>query len=226
MSPLLATVDAVVFDLDGTLVETNIDFPLMKREMIALAVSVGMDPDPLVSRDILAIVDLAVEHLRFQGMPDLAAHTRARAMAILQEIELRHADRAEEIPFARELVGILKERGIRIGIATRNCRAASEISLAFAGIVPDAMVCREDTSRHKPYPDQLQLVLEALAARPERSIMVGDHLMDITSGKAAGMSTIGFLREHRDECFFDGVAPDLVVRSLREVLDAIIDRNR
>jgi phosphoglycolate phosphatase-like HAD superfamily hydrolase len=55
--------------------------------------------------------------------------------------------------------------------------------------------------------------------------MVGDHPMDIQSGKAAGLVTIGFLRDHRPDDFFRQVNPDLTVRTLEEVLCAIIDRH-
>ena len=66
MKPLLARVEAALFDLDGTLVETNIDFPLMKREMITLAQEQGLDPQALARLDILAIVG---RDDAFSGLP-------------------------------------------------------------------------------------------------------------------------------------------------------------
>ena len=106
---------------------------------------------------------------------------------------------------------------------TRNCRKASEISLKVAGIVPNVMICREDSHRHKPHPEPLHMALGALGASAEASIMAGDHIMDIESGKAAGLKTIGFLRDHRPDDFFAAVGPDFVARNLQEVLRAIID---
>jgi len=223
MTPLLDPVDAVLFDLDGTLVETNIDFPLMKREMLALSARYGLDTAGLVGLDILAIVDAAAGMLRSAGRHEDAHDLWIIAMQRLEEIEMRHARETRSIPFARELVLRLKERGIRVGIVTRNCRRASETSLEMTGIRPDVLVCREDTQRHKPHPEPLRTALNALGARPEASVMVGDHLMDIQSGRAAGMRTIGFLRGTRPPDFFDGVRPDLVVRDLAEALRAIVD---
>lgn len=225
MKPLLEKVEAVLFDLDGTLVETNIDFPLMRREMIALAAEQGMDPGGLEALDILAIVEMAAAHLVSGGQRGKAEALRERAMAILEEIELRHARDTREIPFAREVIEELGGLGVGIGIVTRNCRRASEISLEIARIAPDVLVCREDAARHKPHPDPLYLALGVLEARAEASVMVGDHLMDIQSGKAAGMRTIGVLREERPEGFFAGVDPDFVARDLREVLHAIVRRD-
>jgi phosphoglycolate phosphatase len=223
MKPLLAAVDAVLFDLDGTLVETNIDFPLMKQRMLALAAEQGVDAGALSGLDILAIVEAVSRSLIRRGRHDEAERAHAHAMGVLEEIELRHARSAREIPFARELVGEMNNRGIKTGIVTRNCRKASEISLDIVGIQPNILISREDALRHKPHPQPLQMALSALSAQPEASIMVGDHPMDIQSGQAAGLKTIAFLRDDRPHGFFDDVRPDFVACDLREVLHAIVD---
>ena len=223
MKPLLTEVDAVLFDLDGTLVETNIDFPLMKREMVALAVEAGMSPLDVQSLDILGIVRAAVDFVSDARGNAEAMRLRGKAMRILEDIEMRHAGKTTEIPFARELVEMLRARGVRLGIVTRNCRAACELSLRITGIRIEALICREDANSHKPHPEPVLLALERLNARAGNSIMIGDHTMDICSAKSAGTKTIGFLRPGRTDDFFDAVAPDLVARDLREVLDAIID---
>jgi phosphoglycolate phosphatase len=223
MTPLPKLVEAVLFDLDGTLVETSIDFALMRREMLALAAAHGLDPEPMALLDILAIVDHSAETLARQDRPDEGRNLRAEAMRILEEIELRHANATTEIPTATKLIGALREAGIGVGIVTRNCRKASDISLGMVGIRPDVIICREDTDLHKPHPEPLLQALKVLNATPERSIMIGDHLMDIQSGKAAGTATIAFLRENRPPDFFDRLEPDMVVHSLEEVLGAIID---
>jgi len=225
MEPLLERVDAVLFDLDGTLVETNIDFPLMKREMIALAVDYGLAPEPLSGLDILAVVSTSAQNLTVMGRASDADSIRRRATEILEEIELRHAGATREVPGARLLVSALRSRRIRVGIVTRNCRKASELSLGMVGIAPDVLVTREDSNYQKPHPEPCVSALESLRARAEASVMVGDHTMDIRTGKAAGMKTIGFLTSDRPSGFFDEVAPDLVATDLTEVLSAIVGRD-
>jgi phosphoglycolate phosphatase len=223
MKPLLTEVDAALFDLDGTLVETNIDFPLMKREVVGVAVEYGCDPKSIEPHDVLGVIDFAVHALLRQGKVGDARALHARAMEILEKIELRHADSTRDIPFARDLVDSLKHGGSNVGIVTRNCRKASEISLRIARIQPDVLVCRDDTAQHKPNPEPLRKALGILQARASHSVMVGDHIMDVQSGKVAGLKTIGVLREHHPPDFFDAAAPDFVAHNLREVLDAIVD---
>ncbi len=224
MRELFAELDAVLFDLDGTLVETNIDFSLMKSEMLRLARDTGIDGD-LTSLDILAIVDHMNEHVRLRIGKTAAQQVRADALGVLEVIELRHSSNAVEIPAAHELVLALRERGVPVGIVTRNCRAASEDALSRTRIVPDVLLCREDVVHAKPKPDQLFAALSMLSATPDRSVMVGDHTMDMIAGKAAGMRTIGLLAPDRANDFFDDVAPDAVANNLFEILCAVIDSN-
>ena len=50
--------------------------------------------------------------------------------------------------------------------------------------------------------------------------MIGDHLMDVLAGKAAGCTSIGFLREERPKDFFDKVKPDYIIKHLGELIVA------
>lgn len=219
MKPLVVRIDSVLFDLDGTLVDTYIDFALMKREMTELALSLGLRPEDLDGLDILGIAKAAASSA---SASDNREAIYSHAMRILEEIELRHARDTIPVPYAAESISILRERGIGIGIVTRNCRTASELSLQIVGITPDVMICREDSQNHKPHPEPLLIALDKLNAKSGNSIMIGDHIMDVHAGKAAGLKTIGFLREDRPDDFFDVVSPNFIARNLREAMGAII----
>lgn len=222
MKPLVACLESVLFDLDGTLVDTHIDFALMKREMTALALSTGIAESELQHLDILGIAETAATYLQKAHGPQERDAFHSHAMRVLERIELRHAHNTQPVPYALEATAALREHGIGVGIVTRNCRPASELSLQIAGIVPDVLICREDSRNHKPHPEPILLALSRLNARPGNSVMVGDHIMDVQGGKAAGLKTIGFLREDRADDFFDEVEPDFVARGLKEIMGAII----
>ncbi|HEU4752552.1 MAG TPA: HAD hydrolase-like protein, partial [Armatimonadota bacterium] len=61
------------------------------------------------------------------------------------------------------------------------------------------------------------LALERLETRPEQALMVGDHVMDVRGGRAAGMATLGLLTPERPPDFFEQAEPDGVIRSLTEL---------
>jgi phosphoglycolate phosphatase len=223
MTPRPVQVDAVLFDLDGTLVETNIDFPLMKRTVTALALESGLSSDGLQGLDILGIVNRTQAHVAQAQGSEAGLGAREKSLDALEAIEMERASVATEIPGAREAISRLRARGIKVGIVTRNCRRASVASMQRCAISSDVLVTREDTVRHKPEPDQILLAMRKLGVEPGKCVVVGDHRIDILGGKRAGAYTIAFLRDGVAEDFFASSEPDVTVRSLREASCAIID---
>lgn len=208
---------AVLFDMDGTLVETNIDFPLMKREMTALAERYKIPKSEVRGLDILGIVDYITDHRPGAEAPEI----RQTAMERLEQIELAHSREATPIPGAVELLQGLADQGIKYAIVTRNCRSAVTLSLETSGIAADVLLTRDDVERVKPHPGHLLKALEILGVRSENALTVGDHWMDVLAGKAAGTKTVGFLRARRREDFFDSEPPDFIIKDLAELLDYI-----
>jgi len=204
-------VRAVLFDLDGTLVHTRIDFARMKRAVLDRVAAAGLPPDSYRALDILAIRTAAAARL-----PDPAAFL-AETEALLVEIELSACEGAVEADGAIKTVQWLRERGVRVGIVTRNCAQAAAKVLRDIPVPHEVLLTRADTPRVKPDPLHLHLALERLDASPAHAVMVGDHVMDVEGGKAAGMRTVGVLTEERADDFFAGAAPDAVIRALPDL---------
>ncbi|MGC8667969.1 MAG: HAD family hydrolase [Chthonomonadales bacterium] len=216
-----AHVRAALFDLDGTLIQTEIDFDAMRRAMRQLALRYGIRVDP-TERDVLAIVEEARAALAREGDPAQAAALRKEAFAALEAIEERHVRDAKVAPGAAALIRHLHRRSIRIGIVTRNCRRVSEQLVRMSRLPYDALVTRDDVERTKPHPDHLMhtlrlLGMEHLHDGPAQAVIIGDHWMDIQAGRAAGLFTVGILLG-RDGSFFAPAMPDLLVNELADLL--------
>lgn len=225
---LLRQARAVLFDLDGTLIETHIDFGLMRREMLRLSDEAGASPENAEQLDILALVESTVHRIAARDGVDAANAFRTKAFALLERIEEEHCASPEELPGARRLLEWLASRGIAVGIVTRNSRSVSERLLSVGRLPHDVLLTREDVVRTKPHPDHLLLALERLSdgnpghsrLRPEEAVMLGDHWMDIQAGRAAGCPTIGLLRGRSPE-FFDRAMPDVLVDSISELAECV-----
>src|SRR5262249_50890704 len=135
---------AVLFDLDGTLVQTPIDFAAMRREALAAAGRHGAAIEDLAGRDILGIIAAAAA----RGAQPAAY--RAEVEAILQEIELEASCRARPMPGAAELLAWLAAQGLGFGIVTRNCAAAARHALERSGLICELLLTRADVPRVKP----------------------------------------------------------------------------
>lgn len=212
---LTKAISAVLFDLDGTLIETHIDFPAMTQAMLRMAEEAGVAPYLVEGRDILSIVEAAQNELNRRGQDGEAF--RRDAFAVLEEIEVEGCSRPTLLHGTIECLMELRQRGVAVGIVTRNCRRVATALLARFDVPHTALLTRDDVRRAKPHPEHLHVALTRLGAVPEQAMMVGDHLMDVQAGKAAGCAlTVGVLGQHSADRFAP-CPPDCLVRDLSEV---------
>ncbi len=205
------SVRAVLFDLDGTLVETTIDFPLMRRETLAVAARYGGPPADPQRQDALAVIDQTAA-----GLSDPAPFL-SEVEAVLQAIELTACVGARPTPGALELLAWLAEQEVCVGIVTRNCREAAVESLRRAGLDCGLLLTRADVPRVKPDPLHLLIAAERLGVPAATTLMVGDHPMDILGGRAAGMRTAGFGPTEEARARLAAAQPDFMVSDLNEL---------
>ena len=198
--PAFASLRAVLFDLDGTLIETHIDFAAMTREMLSLARDAGVLTSVTEGKDILSLVAAASEDVARRGGD--GAELRRQAFARLEEREVSGCSRPNLLPGTMDLLTALRARGTKIGVVTRNCRRVSETLLDQFALPYDILLTRDDVERTKPHPEHLWAALTPLGVPPEAAAMVGDHWMDIEAGKRAGCAaTVGILGANSADWF-------------------------
>lgn len=178
-------IDGIIFDLDGTLLDSGLDFDLMRAEM-------GLPR----GRPIL------------EALADLPESDLVRCHAILHRHELEGAQRAVPLPGVVEFLEDLERRGLRRAIVTRNSRAITQAMLAKLPLVFDPVITRED-GPIKPDPWAVQTICRQWQVQPQRVVMIGDYWFDIACGRAGGARTVLYAPQPLGE---DGrqVLPDLV----------------
>ncbi len=155
----------IAFDLDGTLIELNIDFDGIRK---ALGIK---------KRFILESI-----------MEESDLEKRAKMLRVLEEFEVRSAESARAMNFAREILERLKEVGIVRGVITRNSRRSVEIVVKRLGFDLDFIITREDCEP-KPSPEPVRLAMKMFDVKGEECLVVGDFLFDLLSGRRAGART-------------------------------------
>lgn len=185
----------VIFDLDGTLIDSRLDFEAMRREM-------GFSPGQLILEGVEAL----------SAGPD-----RDRCLAVLHEHERRGALEATLMPGARELLEGLARGGLPHGILTRNSRAMTQLALDRLELQFSHVVTRED-GPPKPDPAGVLEICRAWQLPVEDVLLVGDYLFDLRCGRAAGVTTILYAPEGPPDYAHEA---DFVIAHLDEVLPII-----
>uniref|UniRef100_I2Q7B5 phosphoglycolate phosphatase n=1 Tax=Desulfovibrio sp. U5L TaxID=596152 RepID=I2Q7B5_9BACT len=190
MTPSRIPLEAVVFDFDGTLAELVLDFTAMKNVVAASAAAYLRTVPPPDGLPALEYAERLAGRIR-RASPDDAGRFLADAAQGIRDMETEAAKSARLFPQTRAALASLARRGIGVGIITRNCRAAVDVVFPDARQFAGVILARDDARHVKPDPRHLLDALHVLGAAPERSLMAGDHPMDLATGKAAGSLTAG-----------------------------------
>ena len=183
---------ALIFDLDGTLVDTVYAHVFAWQRALA---EEGMPIDRWrIHRRIgmsgglfaRAVAREVGRELSPQEVEDI----QARHGAIFQEL----LPERRPLPGARELLATLRERGIVHGIATSGRRPEIDLSLEVLGVGDETVVIdRGHVRRAKPEPDLFLACQAALGVEPEACYVVGDAVWDLLAARRAGMLSVGLL---------------------------------
>ena len=221
-------VQAVLFDLDGTLIDTAPDFIRIIGLMCQQA-QIQVPADELiraqVSEGARAMVQLIYPDLEINS-PELLA-IRQQFLDIYQQ---NIAVDTCLFPHMNYLLDSLDTLGLPWGIVTNKPRGLSELLLAALNLSTrcQVLVCPEDVTHSKPHPEPMYLAAQQLGIAPERIIYVGDHPRDIDAGRAAGMPTVlaayGYLPPaYRDD--LEAWQADHIVYTVEQLIELIHHAN-
>lgn len=210
-------VDTVIFDFDGTLAKLNIDFDQMRHAIGDLVAHYGIAHQTLQHRFVLEIIDEAGAILRKHSFHKSQSFTD-EAFRIIESIEIEAAQKGELFGGTKELLTVLQEQSIRAGIITRNCSKALHTVFPDISSYCPVVVCRDDVKHVKPHPEQLNLALLRLGSNAERSLMIGDHPLDIETGHNAGTLAAGVLTGHFREDDFITAGANMVLPQASDIL--------
>ncbi|UCE91516.1 MAG: HAD family hydrolase [Methanobacteriota archaeon] len=194
----------MVFDLDDTLIVSTVDYARFKRLIIdRIAATEGDDPSRYSpSEGIVSLIGRYRETMKGRGeSTERIAAELAEFDRIMDGVELERIEETKEIPGARELLTHLKAHEIKIGILTRGCEEYVSAALAMTdmtGLV-DAVECRNSSVPPKPSPEPYWRLVGRLGLRPEETVFVGDHTIDLVCAKQAGVPFVGVMTGNLSE---------------------------
>jgi phosphoglycolate phosphatase-like HAD superfamily hydrolase len=219
-----ARIQALCFDIDGTLSDTDDQFVLKMARWLSLVKFLFPHGDvrPFARRLVMAT---ETPGNLFFGLTDRLGMDRplARLGDLVYHLGLgRHPEPFVLVPGVRKMLDLLQPR-YPLGIVTaRGQRAARrfleqfELGGCFV-CVASAQTCRYT----KPHPDPVLWAAAQIGVAPERCLMIGDTTLDIRAGKAAGAQTAGVLCGFGQEGELRRAGADVILDSTADLADIL-----
>ncbi len=176
-------VRGVVFDLDGTLVDS------WSLHLAALRQAVTATRGTAPSAAGLAASQRATDFATVEALVGPAHAVDAWSVYRQALRDRLRTEGVSAMPQAVAAVRALRHARLSVGVCTGRSRAEAELLLDAAGIEIDLTVAREDAARPKPAADGLLRALETLGLLPLDALYVGDTPSDAEQGRAAGVTT-------------------------------------
>lgn len=185
---------AILFDLDGTLLDTSRDFHIAINNVLQTQNKPLADYDTL--RDAISfgskrIIASALLHENLSE-EESSAYIEKTLPEFLKHYAATEFKNTLPFPGIDNLLVSLEKANLRWGIVTNKSTVLTEPLLRNTGYLDRSacLVCGDTTPNPKPAPDPLFYACKLLNTTPEQCIFIGDSINDILAGKAAGMRTI------------------------------------
>lgn len=201
----LSAVAAVLFDMDGTLVDSD---AAVERSWISWAREYGVDPATFLDSSH----GFTSAHTVARLFPRFDAEQVAAAAA--RQLEFEYVDLADVVPTqgAHTLLALLAALGLPWAVVTSADRRLAAGRLGAAGIAAATLVTCEDVALGKPDPAGYLLAAKLLGIEPERCLVVEDTEPGAQAGRAAGAGLVATLK---------GVPGELQLSSLAQLADLL-----
>ena len=215
---------AVLFDFDGTLIDTN-KFILNSWRAVSETVFGEMRFD---ERYLASYFGTPLEYAIEETIKDynIEGYSVDEVCEIYRGYQRRNQDKFG-VPFEGipELLASLKERGIKLGVVTSRTADSTMSALVRNGIDVyfDAFIAAEDTEIHKPLPAPCLLCCKKLDLEPKDALMVGDSKWDIACGNNAGCGSalVSWSFAQKAEGLEGVEKPDYVIGKAEDILELV-----
>jgi len=212
LGDLKKSIRGIIFDLDGTLIESYEAIYLGLKEVFR---QFGREIFPLSDLKKYLKPDLETTLTQFFSPEEVP-----KAIPIMRrKYEEVYLDKTHFLDGAKETVEKLHSQGILLGVASNKFGRFSRGALRHLGVSNyfTSMIGAGDVPRNKPFPDMIQVALTEMNLPPEEVVFVGDTLTDIDTGKEAGVDVYALPTGFHSKMELSQKKPRRILKSLGEL---------
>ena len=212
---------AVLFDLDGTLIDTTELILASCRHTFDRHLRGGCPPrDALIATFGRSLPESLIETAIAEGAPDPHAFAAEMLATYRAHNDAHHDALIRPFDGVEPMLQALRASGVRLGVVTSKRERSARRGMARYGLADffEVGIFHDDTPTHKPDPAPLVEAARRLDVVPAETIYVGDSVHDIAAGRAAGMRTIAAAWGPFPRADLEAAGPDAVADAPGEVV--------
>lgn len=214
----MTKINTVLFDFDGTIMDTN--SVIMQSWQHTFRTVEGKERP---EEDIIGTFGEPLYVTMEKVLPQISVEEGAQIYRSFHHDNF--IDLIDLFPGILELLAELKARGYKTGIVTSRLRNTTKIGLKKYDMEQyfDTIVTCDDTDKHKPDPEPVNIALERLGSKPEEAIMIGDSMFDILCAKNAGVKAalVSWALAVSEEDKYGENAPNYIIEKAEDLLDIL-----
>ncbi|ERJ10960.1 pyrophosphatase PpaX [Haloplasma contractile] len=213
-------ITTVLFDLDGTLINTN---PLIISSFRA-TVEEFLKEQTFTDEDLMDFIGPTLE----QTFTKLLKEKKDDMITFYRTHNKKyHDDMVEVYPGVLEGLERLKQKGITLGIVSSKANDMVHHGLKHCKIYDyfEIIIGADDVTNPKPHKEPIELALNRLGRKKEETIFVGDNKHDMLGGKNAGVITCGVSWALRGADYLKNYHPEFILKDMNDLLKIIDEVN-
>ncbi|EPR29627.1 MULTISPECIES: pyrophosphatase PpaX [Geobacillus] len=212
------TIRTILFDLDGTLIDTN--------ELIIQSFLHTLEkyyPGRYGREDVLPFIGPSL-YETFSSLDPERVEEMVKTYRTFNHAH--HDELIREFDTVYETIETLHRHGFRLGVVTTKMHDTALMGLRKTRLAPffSCVIGLDDVTRPKPDPEPIHKALGMLQSTPDEALMVGDNYHDILAGQNAGVKTAGVAWAIKGREYLEQYEPDYMLEKMRDLL-AIVGIN-
>jgi HAD superfamily hydrolase (TIGR01549 family) len=214
---------AVLFDLDGTILNSTFKAKEAKTAVIERVTELGLDTRSISIDDTVQSMLEKAEAQVTKGGRLSRESLRKNLNTVLDRFDVEALFESELTKGATHVICELKKSGVKVGLVSNSGSRGVKLALKKFGLdgIFDVVITRDDVKRIKPTGDCIRKALSTLGYRPNDAAYVGDSWIDVMAAQDAGVMAIAIVGGISPKERLLQASPDKIIYSLDELLNIV-----
>ena len=218
---------ALLFDLDGTLIEFKFRVIELKKELFDKLNDNNVIIEKRFQKESIQNICEEAQRIMKNNANKECDRITSDMKEIIEKYEIEGLKQSAIKKDVFYVFNWLKKKKIKLALVTNNGRKSAEYAVNRFELIEyfDVIITRDEVNKWKPHPEPIQKAINQLKIEPSEGIFIGDSKMDIQSSKSAGVKVVSIPTGIHSKQQLDEEDPDYLIYSLLEIITIVNNIN-